>query len=42
MSTEPPETEGLSNIIEVVNYFLALLTTLMQFVIGMAIYYIIL
>lgn len=42
MSTEPPETKGLSNIIEVVNYFLALLTTLMQFVIGIAIYYIIL
>lgn len=41
MSTEPPETEGLSNIIEAVNYFLVLLTTLMQFVIGMTIYYII-
>lgn len=42
MSTEPPETEGLSNIMEAVNHFLALLTTLMQFVIGMTIYYIIL
>lgn len=42
MSAEPPETEGLSNITEDVNYFLVLLTALMHFVIGMTTYYIIL